>query len=72
MQQATGHGLSVHEQMTQTQLLSASELFVCNSIIGIWPIKRLENSHFLVGPITQRIQGWLASVINDDRMEPMQ
>lgn len=50
-------GLSVVEHMfTRDQLLSADEVFVCNSIIGIWPIKQIATTHFSVGPITQNIQ----------------
>jgi 4-amino-4-deoxychorismate lyase len=57
---AIERGLSVNEQLiTTNQLLSADEAFVCNSIIGIWPIKQIENSHFSVGPITQRFQDGL-------------
>ncbi len=50
-------GLPVVEHVfTRDQLLSADEVFVCNSIIGIWPIKQIEATHFSVGPITQAIQ----------------
>lgn len=67
---ATDHGLAVKEQqITKNQLLSADELFVCNSIIGIWPIQQIENHHFPVGPITRSLQCWLATLINDNRME---
>lgn len=41
-------------------LLAADEVFVCNSIIGIWPIKQIENSRFAVGNVTRQLQGWLA------------
>ncbi len=44
---------------TQDELLAADELFVCNSIIGIWPIKQIGTTHFSVGPITRNIQSWL-------------
>lgn len=54
------HGLSVVEHVfTKDELLSADEVFVCNSIIGIWPIKQIETMHFSVGPITRNIQIWL-------------
>lgn len=59
---AVDHNLPVNEQLiTKNQLLSADEVFVCNSIIGIWPIKQIENSHFSVGPITRSFQSWLAN-----------
>jgi 4-amino-4-deoxychorismate lyase len=54
------HGMSVQEQnLTQTQLLAADEIFVCNSIIGIWPVIRLADQDFAIGPKTRQIQTWL-------------
>jgi len=38
----------------------ADELFVSNSVIGIWPIKALENKTYSVGPLTQKIMLYLA------------
>jgi len=64
------HGLSVIEHaFTKDELLSADEVFVCNSIIGIWPIKQIETTRFSVGPLTQSIQGWLDKFTSDDCME---
>lgn len=40
-------------------LLTAKEVFVCNSIIGIWPVKQIENQRFSVGNMTRQIQQWL-------------
>ena len=70
---ASAHGLLITEQpITKDQLFSADELFVCNSIIGIWPIKQLDNCHFSVGPITQSIQNWLTSLMHDCQAEQIQ
>jgi 4-amino-4-deoxychorismate lyase len=64
------HGLSVIEHgFTKDQLLSADEVFVCNSIIGIWPVALIEDTHFSVGPITRKIQIQLDKLVNDDAME---
>ncbi|MGZ5027878.1 MAG: aminodeoxychorismate lyase [Methylobacter sp.] len=61
------HGLSVTEHVfTKDELLSADEVFVCNSIIGIWPVKQIETQHFSVGPITRSMQSGLSSLIDDD------
>lgn len=57
---ASEHNISViQKSITKDNLLSADELFVCNSIIGIWPIKQLATSHFLPGKITGQLQNWL-------------
>ncbi|MDO9046679.1 MAG: aminodeoxychorismate lyase [Methylobacter sp.] len=59
------HGFPVIEHaFTKDELLSANEVFVCNSIIGIWPIKQIETTRFSVGPITKSIQSRLDRVIN--------
>jgi 4-amino-4-deoxychorismate lyase len=52
--------LPLFEQaIDQAAVLQAEELFVSNSIIGIWPIKRLEGQVFKVGVITRRLQDLL-------------
>ncbi|MBL6987329.1 MAG: aminodeoxychorismate lyase [Methylobacter sp.] len=53
-------GLPVIEHLfTRDELLSADEVFVCNSIIGIWPIKQIATTQFSVGPITNKLKSWL-------------
>jgi 4-amino-4-deoxychorismate lyase len=42
--------------MTLDMLGSACELFMTNSIIGIWPVQSLEGRPYPVGPLTRRIQ----------------
>ncbi len=36
-------------------LNNAQELFLCNSLVGIWPVKQLEHHKYSVGPITKRL-----------------
>lgn len=56
-------GLSVIEHVfTKDELLSADEAFVCNSIIGIWPIRQIGTTRFSVGPIAKSIQIQLAGI----------
>jgi 4-amino-4-deoxychorismate lyase len=40
-------------------LLDADEIFICNSIIGIWPVKQIENVSFKAGNMTKQLQNWL-------------
>jgi 4-amino-4-deoxychorismate lyase len=57
MEQSANYGLNVFEdKITKDELLTADEVFVCNSVIGIWPVRQIEQQHFLVGPITRQIQ----------------
>ena len=60
---SVGNGLSVIEHaFTKDELLLADEVFVCNSIIGIWPVNQIENTRFSVGPVTRNIQIQLGQV----------
>lgn len=57
---ATAHGFPVSEHtFSRNELLSADEVFICNSIIGIWPVKQIANTYFSVGALTRNIQDWL-------------
>lgn len=42
-------------EISLTDLKKAEEIFCCNSVIGIWPVVRLENHKFPVGNITKKI-----------------
>jgi 4-amino-4-deoxychorismate lyase len=60
------HGISVIERpFTKDELLSADEVFVCNSIAGIWPVKQIAMTCFPVGVRTRQIQTWLAQFQNE-------
>lgn len=62
-------GLPVHESpLDQVEVLAADELFVTNSVIGIWPVRRLEQRVLEVGPLTRRLQ----SLLNQARMAEAQ
>jgi 4-amino-4-deoxychorismate lyase len=58
-----GHNLNLIEHAYgRDELLTADEAFVCNSIIGIWPIKQIQDINFNVGKLTNQLQGWLAQL----------
>jgi 4-amino-4-deoxychorismate lyase len=60
------HNLPVIEHtFTKDELLSADEIFVSNSIIGIWPINKIEDTRFSVGTKTRQIQIWLNRFKNE-------
>lgn len=55
--------LDVHELTYQpVQLFSADEVFVCNSIIGIWPARQIDQFVFPVGSVTRQLQQGLAKL----------
>ena len=55
---------SIEHTFTKDELLSADEVFVCNSIIGIWPIKQIATTSFPVGMRTMQLQTWLTQFQN--------
>ena len=46
----------VEMQADKQNLLNADEVFVTNSVIGIWPVKKLDQQHFGVGRVTRTLQ----------------
>ncbi len=44
------------KKTTLETLMSADEVFMCNSIIGIWPIKMIDEKSFLVGAVSHQIR----------------
>ena len=59
-----GHGLAITEQdVVKADVYAADELFVCNSLIGIWPVIAIDDQQsprkFTAGPISRRLQALL-------------
>jgi 4-amino-4-deoxychorismate lyase len=56
LEAAPGLGLPVTERdLRLDQALEADELFVTNSLFGIWPVSRVDSRHLRVGAITRRL-----------------
>lgn len=56
------HGLPVAQRpLTKADVFAADEVFVTNSVIGIWPVREIETSRFTVGgPVVRQLAAWLA------------
>lgn len=51
-------GIGVAERdVMRDELDAADELFICNSNIGIWPVRELGARRWSAGPLTRRLQG---------------
>lgn len=57
---AAGLKAQVVEPFTIDQIKQADEVFVCNSVVGIWPVTRWGVVHWPIGPITRQLQQWVA------------
>ena len=45
--------------ISPSDMLTADEVFFCNSLYGIWPVKRLAEKTFAQNPVTQQLQSLL-------------
>lgn len=50
------HKISVEiAHFSKADLSGSDEIFICNSLIGIWPVRQLQIQKFSIGPVTQMI-----------------
>lgn len=57
LDQAAALGISVVERdISYAELLAADEVFVCNSLYGVWPVRSLAAHDWPVGPLTRKLQ----------------
>lgn len=42
---------------------AAQELFLCNAVIGVWPVRQLGNREWPVGPVTRKVQANVANIL---------
>jgi len=50
------------ESIGRNELLMADEVFLCNSVIGVWPVASIESGHQMgVGPISRKLMQGLDS-----------
>lgn len=60
-------GLAIAEQRVGlADVYAADELFLTNSVIGLWPIRRLEQQEYSVGPIAGEVRRWLANKAREE------
>lgn len=54
---ALQHGLTLQvRDVTLEEALQADELFIVNSVIGLWPVRELEQRHWKHFPVTAKIR----------------
>lgn len=46
------------------QLQQADEVFVCNSVYGIWPVREYAGMSWSVGPLTRKLQGIVRALLD--------
>ena len=67
MQIAGLHNISIKEIMVNRDfVLAADELFLTNSVIGIWPIAQLQDRSYPLGQLTQKLMVHLTNYKESD------
>ncbi|MCR4300924.1 MAG: aminodeoxychorismate lyase [Sulfuricaulis sp.] len=52
-------------RLTREDILAANEVFLTNSLIGLWPVRRIQSREYPVGRITQ----WIQDAIRDAHID---
>jgi 4-amino-4-deoxychorismate lyase len=59
LESARGEGVSVEvRSLGLDELLESREIFVCNSIAGVWPVQRIGSRTYNIGPFARRAAAW--------------
>jgi len=54
---ADNQGITISiDNMSKEQLLNADEIFLSNSLIGLWPVIRLQGQNICVGETSRKLQ----------------
>ena len=62
---AQEQGIEVHiSEIKKEELKNMDEIFVCNSIIGIWPVNSINEINYQVGPVTKKVSQLLQQRIH--------
>lgn len=60
MECAASHGVVCQvRNIVLTELLAADEIFLVNSVIGLWPVRELQNRSWSQHPVSMQVQKWL-------------
>lgn len=47
------------------ELLAADEVFLCNSLYGIWPVRALQERHWPLGSVTRKLQAIVRDLLDN-------
>ncbi|ACO77710.1 4-amino-4-deoxychorismate lyase [Azotobacter vinelandii CA] len=65
LEQAERAGIALQvRDIDFAELLAADEVFLCNSLYGIWPVRRFEEHDWPVGTLTRKLQGSIRKLLD--------
>jgi 4-amino-4-deoxychorismate lyase len=59
--QASGRAALIRD-LDPAELKGASEIFLTNALIGVWPVRGLDGHGFGVGPVARAARDWIARI----------
>ena len=66
LERAQTAGINVEiRDVTVQQLQQADEVFACNSLYGIWPVRGYATQHWSVGELTRRLQQLIKDLVDE-------
>jgi len=65
LEQAPAQQIAVEiRDIDYAELLQAGEVFLCNSLYGIWPVRHLDGHDWPAGALTRKLQGILRTLLD--------
>jgi 4-amino-4-deoxychorismate lyase len=59
---ALQHGVTCHiRDIGWPEFLAAAEIFLVNSVFGVWPVRQIDEQSRSTGPVVRSVQRWLDS-----------
>ena len=59
---ALQHGMTCHiRDIGWPEFLAAAEIFLVNSVFGVWPVRQIDEQSRSTGPVVRSVQRWLDS-----------
>ncbi len=58
--------LALHSEEIQCEralLAAAQEVFLCNAVVGVWPVRQLGTTRWPLGPVTRKVQAHVAQFL---------
>jgi 4-amino-4-deoxychorismate lyase len=68
--QAGGQSTVIRD-LDPAELKGASEIFLSNALIGVWPVRSLDGHGYSFGPVTRAAQAWVQRIVKDPPLPPL-
>jgi 4-amino-4-deoxychorismate lyase len=56
---------TVIRDLDPAELKAANEIFLSNALIGVWPVRSLDERGYSVGPVTRAAAAWIQRTVKE-------